>query len=76
MALELSQLPPRARGRAVSLLLQARMAGVEVSELLAVHKNLVTVGHLLNRSLRVSRGQVANVVAVERCVELLKGLTR
>jgi len=73
---ELTALPPRQRARVVSLVLNAQLAGVQAADLVQVHRNLVAVGHLLNRSLRVSRGLVANVVAVEECVELVKGLTR
>ena len=75
-AKQLAELSPRARARVVSLVMRAQMTGVAAADLVATHRNLQLVGHLLNQSLKASRGTVANREAVESCVNLLKGLTR
>jgi len=76
LASELAGLSPRARARVVALIMHGHLMGVKATDLLAVHRNLVLVGHLLNQSLRVSHGKIADEAAVVRCVDLLKGLTR
>jgi len=76
LAQELGGLSPRARARVITLIMRGQMAGVKAVDLVAVHRNLVLVGHLLNQSLRSSNGKLANVMAVGQCVDLLKGLTR
>lgn len=69
-------LSPRARARVVSLVMRAQMTNVAAADLVAAHRNLQQVGHLMNQSLRVSYGKLANVAAVEACVKLLKELTK
>ena len=76
LAKDLAGLSPRARARVIALVMRGQFVGVKAADLVATHRNLVLVGHLLNQSLRASNGKLANVEAVGQCVDLLKGLTR
>jgi len=76
LATELIVLSPRARSRVVAIVVRSQMAGLKATDLVATHRNLQLLGHLMNQSLRVSHGRLADVAAVEACVKLLKVLTR
>ncbi len=76
LAKDLAGLSPRARARVVSLVFRGQTTGVAMVDLVAVHRNLQLLGHLLNQSLKASYGQAANREAVENCVKILKELTR
>jgi hypothetical protein len=71
----LVSLPPRMRARVVSLILATHGQGVDLRELSQIHRDLGLLRHLLQRSLEVSRGGAVDSLAVERCIELLQGLT-
>lgn len=53
-----SDLPPKARMRVVSLLLSSAALGFDLRELIAIRRELVSLGILLNQSLQASWGQV------------------
>lgn len=76
VASELAALSPRQRARVVAILLRAQLVGVAPKDLVAVHRNLQLLGHLLNQSLRASHGKHPNAAVVEGCVNLLKKLTK
>lgn len=66
-------LPPRSRSRAVSFLVASACEGIDLPALLQARRELVSLGVLINQSLRLSWGQSADGVALR---ELLKKLQR
>lgn len=52
-----SNLPPKARMRVVSLLLSSAVLEFDLKELIAIRRELVSLGNLLNQSLQASWGQ-------------------
>jgi len=69
-------LRPVLRGQAVAMMLEAHGLGVDLAELLAARRELVRLGTLLNQSLRVSRGLLVDVAAVEAAAKIITELTR
>jgi hypothetical protein len=67
-------LPPVARMRVVSLILNAAAMKVDLNDLLSLRRPLVNTGNLLNQSLRLSKGPTANSEATSTVVAALKGL--
>jgi hypothetical protein len=65
-------LPPRARGQAVSLILSAWGLGVNLRELLKVRQDVARATNLLNQSLRTSWGRSADSDAASEMVRLLR----
>ena len=76
LATQLHALPHRARAEAVALTLNASLAGIDVARLLGYRQQLVNLGNLINQSLRVSRGQLVNLVALQQAMAVLKQLTQ
>jgi len=71
---QLRPLPARVRAEVATLTLNAALAGVPVTDLVGYRQQLVNLGNLINQSLRVSRGQSFDVVAVERAAEVISKL--
>lgn len=68
-------LPPSNRAKAVAMVLNS--AGrIDLAALLAMRRELVNLGTLLNQSLAASRGQSVEEAALTECVEILRNLTR
>jgi hypothetical protein len=65
-------LPPRARGQAVSLILGAWGLGVNLRELLRVRQDVARASNLMNQSLRTSWGKSADGVAASEMVRLFR----
>jgi len=76
VARKLSALSPRARCRAVSMMVGAAMANVDLGELLAMRKELTSLGNLLNQSLRVSWGKAADREALRAVVTKLEDVLK
>lgn len=66
-------LPPRSRSRVVSFLLASVQDGLDLTELLQARRELISLGVLINQSLRLSWGQTTDAVALR---ELLKKLQK
>ena len=73
MASRFASLPPRSRSRAVSFLLASVQEGLDLAELLQARRELISLGVLINQSLRLSWGQSTDGVALRA---LLKHLQR
>lgn len=71
---QLRPLPARVRGEVVTMLVNAALAGVPVERLVGYRQELKNLGLLVNQSLRVSRGQSCDVVAVERAAAVISKL--
>jgi hypothetical protein len=71
VATRLLALPPRARSRAVSLMVAAAMEQVDLAALLDLRGELVRLGNLLNQSLRTSWGAAADRDALQAIVTKL-----
>ena len=76
MGERLAGLRPVLRGQVVATVLEAHAAGVDLAELLAVRRELVRVGTLLNQSLRASRGALPDAAAVRDAAQIITALTR
>lgn len=76
VARKLSTLSPRARCRAVSMMVAAAMEGVDLGELLAMRKELTSLGNLLNQSLRASWGAAADREALRAVVTKLEDVLK
>ena len=76
MGERLAGLRPVLRGQVVATVLEAHAAGVDLAELLAVRRELVRLGTLLNQSLRVSRGALPDAAAVQDAAQIITALTR
>jgi hypothetical protein len=76
VARRLLALSPRARCRAVSMMVGAAMEGVDLGELLAMRKELSSLGNLLNQSLRASGGAAVDREALRAVVTKLEGVLR
>jgi hypothetical protein len=68
-------IPPLARLRVISFLLNAHAKDINLGELLAMRRVLVNLGNLLNQSLKTSWGKSTDAAAASEVVMLLKGLT-
>lgn len=66
-------LPPRSRSRAVSFLLASVQDGLDLAELLQARRELISLGVVINQSLRLSWGKTTDGVALRA---LLKKLDR
>ena len=77
-AQKLRELPATVRAEVLTLLVNASLGkqGIEVASLAGYRQELKNLGLLINQSLRVSRGQTVNVVAVEQVVEVINRLTQ
>ena len=73
-ARRLLTLSPRARCRAASLMISATMDNIDLDELLAMRRELVALGNLLNQSLRLSWGASVDESALRGVVKKLGGL--
>ena len=69
MAIELQKLPPSLRGRTIATIIQAHVTGMDLQKLVAASDQLRRLGVLLNQSLRVSGGRIADVTALQEAVE-------
>lgn len=76
VAARLLSLSPRARSRAVSMMIAASMERVDLAALLAMRVELVRLGNLLNQALRASRGQAADPSALQAIVTKLGRVLR
>lgn len=76
VAARLLALPPRARSRAVSLMVSAAMQHVDLAALLGMRGELVRLGNLLNQSLRTSWGTAADHDALQAIVTKLGRLLK
>jgi len=76
VATRLLALPPRARSRAVSLMVAAAMEDVNLAALLELRGELVRLGNLLNQSLRASWGTAADQDALHVIVTKLGRLLK
>lgn len=72
----LATLRPVLRGQVVAMVLEAHAAEVDLAELLAVRRELVRLGTLLNQSLRASRGSLPDAAAVQQAAEIITALTK
>jgi hypothetical protein len=68
------ELPPSSRAKAVAVVLNA-WGEIDLKELVAMRRELVNLGTLLNQSLAVSYGQGVDEKSLSQCVGLLKKLT-
>jgi hypothetical protein len=69
-------IPPLARLRVVSFVLQSHAEGIDLRELLAIRKVLINLGILLNQSLKTSWGKSTDGAAASDVVRVWKGLTK
>ena len=72
VATRLASLPPRSRSRAVSFLVASVLDGLNLSELLQARRELVSLGVLINQSLRSSWGQSTDAIALRRLANKLQ----
>lgn len=68
--------PPRMRSRAVSMLIMAGLKNIDLTELLSFRRELVSLGSLLNQSLRTSWGTSADEEALRRIIHRLEGVLK
>jgi hypothetical protein len=68
--------PPLARLRVVSFILNTHAEGIDLGELLAMRKVLVNLGNLLNQSLKTSWGKSTDAAAAIEVVRVWKGITK
>jgi hypothetical protein len=68
VAVRLLTLSPRARSRAVSLMVAAALERVDLAVLLEMRRELVSLGNLLNQSLRLSWGTAVDRDALREVV--------
>jgi hypothetical protein len=68
------ELPPSSRAKAVAVVLNA-WGEIDLKELVAMRRELVNLGTLLNQSLAASYGQSVDEMSLGQCVSLLKKLT-
>lgn len=71
---QLQPLPARVRAEVVTLLINSALAHVPIERLAGFRQELKNLGLLLNQSLRVSRGQSCDVVAVKSAAEVINKL--
>jgi hypothetical protein len=57
-------LPPRLRSKVVSLLISSSNLGLDLNELLGMRRELVSLGTLINQSLKTSWGQTVDATAM------------
>ena len=76
MGERLAGLRPVLRSQVVAMVLEAHGLGLDLGQLLAVRRELVRLGTLLNQSLRVSRGMLIDAAAVEQAAKIILELTR
>jgi len=69
-------LRPVLRAQVVATVLEAHAQRIDLAELLAMRRELVRLGTLLNQSLRVSKGTLTNTAAVEQAAAIVTDLTR
>lgn len=74
VALQLRDLPARARAEVIALVTNAALAKVPIVQLVGYRQELKNLGLLLNQSLRVSSGRSVNVEAVARVGEVISRL--
>jgi hypothetical protein len=67
----LKKIPPRLRAKVVSLLIESIINKIDLTELLSLRKDLVSLGVLLNQSLRTSWGQSVDGQAASALVTKL-----
>lgn len=67
-------LPPKARSRALSLLISSSTAKVDLDQLIRFRSELASLGNLVNQSLRASWGEKVDQVAIEKIVKILRRL--
>ena len=72
MASRLASLPPRSRSRAVAFLLASVQDGLDLAELLQARRELISLGVLINQSLRLSWGQTTDGVALHALLHKLQ----
>ena len=72
MASRLASLPPRSRSRAVAFLLASVQDGLDLTELLQARRELISLGVLINQSLRLSWGQTTDGVALHALLHKLQ----
>jgi len=72
----LAALRPTLRGMVAAMVLEAHALGINLGELLAARRELAHLGTLINQSLRVSRGLLADPVAVEEAAQIIGALIR
>ena len=65
-------LPPRARGQAVSLILGAGGLGVNLRELLRVRQDVARASNLMNQSLKTSWAKSVDAEAASEMVRLFR----
>lgn len=70
-AARLKKIPPRLRAKVVSLLIESIINKVDLIELLSLRKDLVSLGVLLNQSLRTSWGKSVDGEAASALVTKL-----
>jgi hypothetical protein len=67
-------LPPKARSRALSLLVSSSTLGVDLKELITFRSELASLGNLVNQSLRSSWGEHVDRASIEKIVLKLRRL--
>lgn len=72
VASRFASLPPRSRSRAVSFLLASVQEGLDLAELLQARRELISLGVLINQSLRLSWGQSTDGVALHALMKILQ----
>ena len=70
------KLPPRLRARAFSFILAAQECDIDLKQLLQLRGTLISLGVLINQSLKTSWGKTTDTEAVRQVVQLLKGVLR
>jgi hypothetical protein len=73
-AARLKKLPPRLRTKVVSLLIASVIDKVDLTELMKARKELVSLGVLLNQSLRTSWGKKCDEQAADKLLKKLEVL--
>ena len=69
-------IPPLARLRVVSFILNSHAEGIDLGKLLAMRKVLINLGNLLNQSLKTSWGKSTDAAATSEVVRVWKMLTK
>jgi len=72
VASRLSSLPPLSRGRAISFLLASTQEGLDLNELLLARRDLISLGVLINQSLRLSWGETTDGVALHALLKIFQ----
>ena len=67
-------IPPRARSRVASILVASGMEKIDLATILEARRELVSLGNLLNQSLRLSWGERADGAALQAIIKKMEAL--